>query len=285
MKVIYTVSRYLASFFMLLYGFAKLNGAQFTILASELDKPMGQVSGFWLTWYYFGYSPFFGNFIALVQIGGAILLMFRKTTLLGSCILFPVVANIILIDIFYAIDLGALGVALVVELALLTILIVHRNELVDLFWKRQNRLFPAKAPSRFVSLGKHAVRLSLICLLAIWTYWVANHNNRLPTPLDGAWDVVEVSPNVQTATDKPSVIFFERNRAYLCVFKHQDGTYEWHHFEVNPEARAITIWQQWLQKGTKIYDGHYETSGTHLQLKGKFANLDQDSVIELRKRG
>ncbi|PYS27157.1 MAG: hypothetical protein DMF75_20930, partial [Acidobacteria bacterium] len=53
----YRALRFFVAAFIILYGFAKLNGSQFTILASELDKPMGQVSGFWLTWYYFGYSP------------------------------------------------------------------------------------------------------------------------------------------------------------------------------------------------------------------------------------
>ena len=193
MKFLYTFARYLTAFFLLLYGFAKLNGSQFTILASELDRPMGQVSGFWLTWYYFGYSPFFGNFVALVQILAGILLMFRKTTLLGSCIAFPVVTNIVLIDAFYAIDIGALLVALVMEFALITIFIMQRRELVDLFWSRQNSLFSSSGSSRPVTVGKYAVRLALVVLMATFTYWVANYNNRLPTSIDGTWDVVRVS--------------------------------------------------------------------------------------------
>jgi len=71
MKSLYTAARFVGSFPTLIYGFAKLNGSQFTILASELDKPMGQVSGFWLTWYYFGYSPVFGNFIAWCRFSAA----------------------------------------------------------------------------------------------------------------------------------------------------------------------------------------------------------------------
>jgi hypothetical protein len=43
--------RCFAAFVVLVYAFAKINGSQFTILDSELDKPMGEVSGFWLTWY------------------------------------------------------------------------------------------------------------------------------------------------------------------------------------------------------------------------------------------
>src|SRR5947209_5464086 len=119
MKSIYIASRSVASFLILFYGFAKLNGSQFTVLASELDKPLGQVSGFWLTWYYFGYSPIYGNIIALVQILGGVLLMFRKTTLLGSCLLLPIITNIILVDIFYRIDWGALLIALIIEATLI----------------------------------------------------------------------------------------------------------------------------------------------------------------------
>jgi hypothetical protein len=282
MKLIYTLARYVTSFFLLLYGFAKLNGSQFTILASELDRPMGQVSGFWLTWYYFGYSPIYGNFIALAQVLAGILLMFRKTTLLGSCIAFPVVTNIIMVDVFYAIDIGALLVALLMEGALITIFIMHRKELIDLFWSGQNSLFPSSASRRVVGVGKYAVRLSMVVLMATFTYWVANYNNRFPTFLDGTWDVVQVSANQEAET--PSMIFFERNRAHLCVFKQKDGSYEWHHFELNPEARTITIWQQWLQKGDKIYEGQYDSGGTRVELKGKVANTNEELAMSLRKR-
>src|SRR5687767_5467877 len=134
MNLTYTILRYVVAFLVITYGFAKLNGSQFTILDSELDKPMGQVSGFWLTWYYFGYSKFYGNFIALIQLLGGVLLMFRRTNLLGSCLLLPIIANIILVDVFYAVDLGALLVALFIEVSLLIILRPHATELYDLFW-------------------------------------------------------------------------------------------------------------------------------------------------------
>ena len=39
--------RWFAALIAVVYGFAKLNGSQFTILDSELDRPMGEVSGFW----------------------------------------------------------------------------------------------------------------------------------------------------------------------------------------------------------------------------------------------
>lgn len=80
---LYIALRYYAAFTLLGYGFAKIMGAQFTVLDSQLDQPLKYISGFWLTWYYFGYSPVYSTVIALVQIGGAGLLCFRRTALVG----------------------------------------------------------------------------------------------------------------------------------------------------------------------------------------------------------
>jgi|GEM_PF-427140 len=280
----YRTLRFGVSFFIILYGFAKLNGAQFTILSSELDKPMGQVSGFWLTWYYFGYSPIYGNFIGIVQIMGGVLLMFRKTTLLGSCILFPVVTNIILIDIFYGVDISALLVAFIMEVGLVVILAFHRQELLEVFWVKQNTVFPGQSSAKARVFGKYAIRVLVIALPALYTYWVANYNNRLPTQIDGAWDVVSVTPQNAIPGDALVDVFFERNRAYMCVFKRRDGTYEQHHFEVDENKRTITIWDQWLRKGDQIFAGTYELAGDELRWRGRFVKSTEEATLVLRRR-
>jgi hypothetical protein len=246
---------------------------------------MREVSGFWLTWYYFGYSPIYGNFIALVQIIGGILLMFRKTTLLGSCILLPVITNVILVDIFYAIDHGAILVALIIEGALIIILALHKDELVEVFWRKQNSLFALESSAKLTLYGAYALRVLMILIPAIFTYWVANYNNRFPTPIDGAWTVVETSPHNESSSNELTAIFFERNRAYLCVFKRKDGTYEWHHFEIDSIKGTIGMWDQWLRKGAQIFDGTYEISNDGLRLKGRFANSSAESLLVLRRRG
>jgi hypothetical protein len=87
----------------------------------------------------------------------------------------------------------------------------------------------------------------------------------LPTPIDGAWDIVETSPHHGSTGNALTAIFFERNRAYLCVFKREDGSYEWRHFEINSDEQTLTVWEQWLQKGAKIFDGTYEISGIQLR--------------------
>jgi|SRR5215831_4582386 len=292
LKILYRLLRFGVAFFLMFYGFAKLNGAQFTILNSELDKPMGQVSGFWLTWYYFGYSPVYGNLIGVVQILGAVLLMFRKTTLLGTFLLLPVIGNILLVNIFYQIDLLTPFISFMLLCALLGILAFHREELVEVFWRKQNSAFPDQPAAKFSVWGKYAVRALLILTPALYTYWVANYNNRLPTPLDGVWNVVSIAPQNEISSKALTMVFFERNRAFMCVFKRQDGSYEQHHFEIDQAKKTITIWEQWLEKGNQIFDGTYEMTGDELRLSGKFHKraegalpaLAEDTTLVLKKR-
>ena len=241
MQRLYTICRFFVAFVVLFYGFAKLNGAQFTILESELDKPLREVSGFWLTWYYFGYSALYGGFVAAVQIIPAIMLLFRKTTLLGSAILFGVIGNIILIDVAYSINLGATLVATVLEVCLGFLLWQHRKEIADLFWNRPNSILGAVDDGRLQQIGKYAVRALVIVVPFVFTWYIANYNNRLPTPIDGRWEVVRVESD-SLAVDMPSHLYFERNRAYMSVFAYADSMAT-HHFEVDEDERALVIWE------------------------------------------
>ena len=279
----YRLVRWSIAFVLLAYGFAKLTHAQFTILDSELDKPMGHVTGFWLTWYYFGYSKIYGGTIALSQIVGAILLTFRKTTLLGACLLFPIVVNIVLVDIFYGVDLGATIMAVFVLIGLIILLLIHKQELIDLFWRNQNRLFPQEASGKHFAAMKWLVRLTFILIAVGFAYYAANYINRVPTILDGTWNVVKVEPP-SNSQQFPSTIFFERNRGGLCVFKFADGTYQSHVFEVDSKTNGLQIWRDRGRTGPAIFEAHYALSRRELSLQGKFFGSNQAVTINLEKR-
>ena len=283
MNKLYSFLRYFVALAVIVYGFAKLNGAMFTILQSELDKPLGEVSGFWLTWYYFGYSSIYGNFIALVQVVGGALLMFRKTTLLGTCILLPLMANIILIDIFYAVDLGALLVAMLLFVCLLGIASFHKDELIAVFWSKQNSVFPEQGVGRSKRVVRIALRVLLIALPAIYTYRVAHYNNRLPTPIDGRWKVTNNPAQVSLAQEPLAYIYFERNRAFMCFFRYGASTWQTHHFELDNKTGQLDIWDTWLSKGEKIFSGKFDLTRNHLVIDGQFDHSGE-SVIELEKQ-
>jgi proline iminopeptidase len=247
--------RWVAVVLCIVYGFAKLNGSQFTVLDSELTKPLGEVSGFWLTWYYFGYSSIYGSLIALVQIAGAILLAWPRTALLGAVALAPIFGNIILINLFFGIDLGASIAAVVILGCLVAVIAPHADRL--------------QAVLLLDPISKRA-RLRLVALAVIlvgafgFTWWVANYNNRHPTAIDGIWSVVPERDD-GSAGQRWQQLFFERNRAHWVTFRAVDGTDERHHFEVD-EQGVVRIWQTWLTKGALIMQGRVASDGRlHLE--------------------
>lgn len=274
----HSVARYLVALLLFIYGFAKLNGSQFTVLDSELDRPMGEVSGFWLTWYYFGFSRGYGTLIALSQVGGAALLLWRRTTLLGALVLLPVVGNIILVNVFYGIDGGAMVVSVLLLAGLAVIIQPYVPELVDVLWTRRKA---ESAPRRrTVRIGKAAVCTAMVAFTFGFTWWVANYNNISPTPLDGAWTVVQPAAG---ARELPRVVYFERNRAYMTVFRYADRE-ETHHFEVDPQGRRISLFRDWLYKGPRLFEGTYVLQGNELRLTGRFEGEAEPTTLLLARR-
>jgi hypothetical protein len=139
--------RYWLAFMISTYGFAKIFKTQFTTADFIKDIPLGEVNGFNLTWYYFGYSYTLAVIIALFQIGGSILLLFRRTTLLATLILLPVMVNIVLINMFYNIAVGAFVISVLLTLGLTYLLLLDFEKLKAAFWAVTDKL-PALGQKR-----------------------------------------------------------------------------------------------------------------------------------------
>lgn len=276
--MVYVALRYYAAFMLLSYGFAKIMGAQFTVLDSQLDEPLKHVSGFWLTWYYFGLSPVYSTIIAVVQIGGAALLCFRRTAFAGALILLPVMANIVLIDAYviqWRLSSGAFRNAVYVLAALLAVLGFHHDELSEIFWRRQKKVSASWGSAKWVPVARILLVLAMFAYTAHEAYWVANVNNRSPTPLDGAWQVAETIP---ANASLPRTIYFEYNRAYMCVFRMPDGRLETHDFRADTASHTLSINQQWLERGPSIFQGNWKRDGNALTLTGEWQGSSANPV-------
>lgn len=119
------------------YGWAKMAGNQFFRpghFPDEIAKiPLAEASGFQLAWAFFGYSTAYILLIGLSQVIGAWLLLWDKTKLIGIAILLPVLLNIVVVDIFFEIEIGAMLVALSCLLLLLLVLALNRSTLQAIF--------------------------------------------------------------------------------------------------------------------------------------------------------
>ena len=180
------------------YGFAKILNTQFQTADYRLDMPLSSFDGMSLTWYYFGYSYPLAVIIALFQIGGSILLLYRRTTFLGAMILLPVMVNIVLINIFYKITTGAFFNSVVYLLALVFLLMLHVNKLKIIFWDLMDHLPAIHLKRNWV---KHCLRLLLIAV-AFVSLKVSIATHPYDQTLKGTWEVKKLVRNgrVQPAT-------------------------------------------------------------------------------------
>lgn len=167
--LVYSLIRYSIAFNLCRFGWAKLFRLQFIVPEEIAIQPINQLSGEWLTWYYFGYSFTFGLIVALIQIVGAYLLLFRRTLLLGAIILFALMLNLTLINLFYQMNLGALLQSLILTVGILYLILLDYRRLVDFFLRTKNELPGLLWNS---PLSKNLVRLSAIVLPLLFTLYL-----------------------------------------------------------------------------------------------------------------
>jgi hypothetical protein len=151
--------RYAVAFDLSLIGWQKIFKLQFFVPLGMLDLPFSSLSGEDLTWAYFGHSYPYRCVIGALQIGGALLLLFHRTRLLGVLTLLPVMVNILLIDYFYQLPVGVFWQALIHLAGLLYLLGLDYERLVTILL-RTAPLLPRLAIRR--PLVRLLLRLSVV---------------------------------------------------------------------------------------------------------------------------
>ena len=169
--VLLAIIRYSIAFNVASFGWKKIFGLQFIVPLEIAGRPMNQQPGETLTWYYFGYSQAFGTLIAITQILGSYFLLFRKTFLISCLVLFTLMLNIALVDVFYQMNAGALLQAVILTLGLLFLLLIEYQKFVILFFKSGSSLPTLALTSLTI---KHLLRASAIILSLLFTYYLAN---------------------------------------------------------------------------------------------------------------
>lgn len=260
------------------YGFGKLFHLQFGESFTRNDSLVSQLSGFALTWNYFGYSYAMTVAIAFIQILGSILLLFRRSTLLGAILLFPVMFNIVLIDVFYGIPAGATRNAAFFTAGLLYLLLQHWSAFKAILFR------PVVLPEVWKGGGKQLLRILVIgCSLAfvVYTAYIAVPSQ----PLAGKWEVMEMTrnnnkvPAIAWLTDSTAWknIYIEHYRKITCSpnpyvieeKRAQNGNY----FTDTPHHIKIAL----FKRPTPIEAAISNADATHMQ----WEYLDGKDTVKL----
>ncbi|MEW7290214.1 hypothetical protein [Aquimarina sp. 2304DJ70-9] len=105
--------RYFLVLTMFLYGFAKVLTLQFSELSNfDLIKTFGDSSPMGLLWGFMEYSNTYTRFSGIVEIFAGILLLFRKTVVLGALLLIAIMLNVFMMNISYDIPVKLYSIIL-----------------------------------------------------------------------------------------------------------------------------------------------------------------------------
>lgn len=112
---------------MIMYGVGKIVQFPATV---DITKKVSELSGQELMWAFYGYSKSFPTILGILETLGGILLLFRKTRLLSIILLTTILVNVILQDIIYHVNQGALIAAIIYQLLIFGILILNKKRVV-----------------------------------------------------------------------------------------------------------------------------------------------------------
>jgi len=154
------VVRYYAAFTMLNYGFYKVFKLQFPNPSlNRLLEPYGKSSPMGLAWTYMGYSKGFNYFTGFGEVITGLLLLFRRTTLLGAILGLVVAGNIMAINYCFDVPVKLLSTTLVIMS--LFLLLQERKRLVDFFITNRQA---APASRHIPKFKKKWLNISMVAL-------------------------------------------------------------------------------------------------------------------------
>lgn len=118
---------YIVVFAMFAYGVGKI--VQFKN-AVDLSKTVEKMTGMELMWAFYGHSATYVYILGCLEIIGGLLMLIKTTRLIGCLLVSTIVINIILQDIFYNVNVGALRAAILYQILILAILWFNREKLL-----------------------------------------------------------------------------------------------------------------------------------------------------------
>lgn len=184
--------RYYLAAVMISYGAAKVLPLQFPApWVGRYDGAIGDMSPMGLLWTFMGHSGPYTFIAGLAEIVGAVLLFWRRTTLIGALILAGVLLNIVLLNFCYDVPVKLFSV----ELLLMTIAVItpHRWRLLGALLGYGSAPVPERPRISFLGermrgIAKYSF-ITSIMLTLVFAYLSPRNSPPARSELHGVWVV------------------------------------------------------------------------------------------------
>ena len=160
--------RYLLFAALVSYGFAKIIPTQFPPpTAIRLSERVGDLSPMGLLWTFMGYSVPYNVFAGVMEAGSGVLLLFRRTTLLGALLALGVLGNVVMLNMAYDVPVKLYSMHLWLMTAWLALPDTGRLTKLLLL----NEPVPAADLAPLISARWFVWPRVVVKLWACWTLW------------------------------------------------------------------------------------------------------------------
>ncbi|MES2689875.1 MAG: DoxX family protein [Bacteroidota bacterium] len=262
------IVRYLLGCIMIGYGVTKILQTQFVILPFHVwQLPLEEVWGGSLAWAFLSYSPWFQVFLGFCELIPAILLLFRRTALLGAILMLPLTCSVMLIN--FALQLWPStqvlsGVLFVLNLAVFLFEKHKLQHMITVVMGKKEQLFKT-VPEALANIGLIGF------LLFAFGYPLFNYRNQ-NNNLIGDW--FNQHPNewvlqdqlVNDSAVKPGRLYFMPYDTYVMVndtIANQRGDQE-SEYRLDEQAKTLFLYQTDTNSAVKKFS--YVLSDSALKL-------------------
>lgn len=278
----YVYIRYFLATYMLTYGLAKSFLIQFTSLTlSSYLIPIGEYTPYELLWAFMEISEPYQVIGGILEVFGGILLFARRTVLLGALVIFGVMANVFMFNLFYGLPVKIISLN---YLLFSVVLIFYNIEGIVRFILSANTTNSKKYPSFDFRIHYPKISLSLKTLLiAYLLYFTVNNaysqwdfieSNKNTVVLSGIFKIESANKNGLDISDFISegknlkYIIFERT-VYgddLMEIHNYKGQRSYYYCDIDEELNLI----EWKSKKdeTNFISFAYEKDGDRILIKG-----------------
>ncbi len=154
-------------FAMFVYGGAKViqfNGA------SEIDKTVPEMTGMELMWAFYGYSKSYAITLGLFELIGGTLILIKSTRIIGCLFTLSILINVILQDIFFKVNVGALKAAIFYLFLILLILWLNKENVIQSL--KNLMIYNTSKQAKYKSIIKLVIAFICFVMLRIIEYYV-----------------------------------------------------------------------------------------------------------------
>ena len=262
-----TLLRYFLGFSLLTYGLTKILQTQFVLLPfAAWELPLERVQGTHLTWAFLGKTSWFQVLLGFLEFIPAILVLFRRTALLGTILLLPMTLNVLLIN--HALDLWSGTKVLSIQFFAVNVIILL------FYWKKIRDILSiiigTGVKLRYFKWELVAILATMIIYLYPFTKMLLDYKNQ-KNPLVGNW--FNGNPNewvLQTEKINDSTLDRRVLKSYFGVY----GSYS----EINDTGFVFSGVNYELDEKNKTLDIYYNGKPSHYTFR-----ILNDTLLETEK--